>query len=61
MSEVSELSAQGNHCRMKPFQNKMSHNYCSSFNVSLLRMVAAERAGKAAIGERLLNFFFPSL
>lgn len=36
MSEVSELSPRGNHSKMKPFQNKMSHNYLSSFNASLL-------------------------
>lgn len=31
------------------FQNKMSHNYCSSFNVSLLRTVVVEEAGRGGV------------
>lgn len=46
MSEVSELSRQKNHSRMKPFQNKMSHNYHSSFNASA---EVGWREGEAAL------------
>lgn len=58
MSEVSELSPRGNHSRMKPFQNKMSHNYRSSFNASLLRMVVWEVARMGGNWQKTPDFDF---
>lgn len=59
MSEVSELSRRGNHSKMKPFQNKMSHNYRSSFNASLLRVgVGWRRWGSNWQEHRDFYFFF---
>lgn len=58
MSEVSELSPPGNHSRMKPFQNKMSHNYRSSFKASLLRMAVAEGVEWRGNWHKTHDFYF---